>query len=264
MKHRKKNRHATPSKPRKPTKSRSTPKADLEEISPNTFIIRNPGIRRVIKSEGTIEGSVFKLTSWRKDGLIARLRQQEFIPLTLEDQIDRLPDLPPAPIIGEPYFSPIQSHWRYSHFDTNRLMWVPDEVHKRGDEEGVFLRSGWIVRRRKGRGHPDYFHVYRQRAGGIGFEAIEETRAILSGYAQAAVADDPSFRVRSDGNNYYLPNIVLPTPHHRLMERIGSYEKPEWVFPADVWPLVCKVGERLGVQFEVGKQRRRPRKRPTT
>jgi hypothetical protein len=64
---------------------------DLEEIAPNRFLVHTPRINALIKGEGKIAGRMFELTGWRRDGLIARLRERGFSVRTLGDQLDKLP-----------------------------------------------------------------------------------------------------------------------------------------------------------------------------
>ncbi|NTU83127.1 MAG: hypothetical protein HGA45_27780, partial [Chloroflexales bacterium] len=81
-----------------PSKRRPGAPADLEEVRPNRFIVYNPAASSTLRGEGEREGDRFLLTTWRRDGLIARLRAKSFLVLTLADQIGALPDLPrPAP-----------------------------------------------------------------------------------------------------------------------------------------------------------------------
>jgi len=53
------------------TKQPRSSAVDLEEIAPNRFLVHTPRINALIKGEGTIEGRLFELTGWRRDGLIA-------------------------------------------------------------------------------------------------------------------------------------------------------------------------------------------------
>src|SRR5215218_5798417 len=83
--------------------------ADLEEIAPNRFLVHTPRINALIKGEGTIAGRMFELTGWRRDGLIARLRERGFEVRTLDNQLDKLPGPPPAPPILAPGWRPLAS-----------------------------------------------------------------------------------------------------------------------------------------------------------
>lgn len=77
--------------------------ADLEEVRPDLFVVHNPAAGPVLRGEGLREGDRFRLTSWRREGLVARLRDRGFVVLTLTDQIAALPPLPVAPSPGEPF-----------------------------------------------------------------------------------------------------------------------------------------------------------------
>src|SRR3954469_16735395 len=82
---------------------------DLEEIAPNRFLIHTPRINALIKGEGDITGRLFELTSWRREGLIVRLRERGLGVRTLDDRLAKLPGPPPAPPIGGPGWRPLSS-----------------------------------------------------------------------------------------------------------------------------------------------------------
>ena len=64
-------RHKTDTK-----KSRARSVIDLEEVRPHIFQIHYPRVVSTLKGEGVINGQQFELTSWRREGLLARLRER--------------------------------------------------------------------------------------------------------------------------------------------------------------------------------------------
>lgn len=228
--------------------------ADLEELRPQRFLIRNMQVRPLLKNEGTISGAMFELTSWRRDGLLARLRTSGFTVRTLEDQIQALPHMPPAEPVGGASRRPVQRIERYSHFDASALAWVPDEPHAESGQCEVRLHAGWVIRRRYGRGAATYHRVFRERHGGAGLVPLTETEALLAGYAQATQVRQPALTVRHQGEHYYLPALELPPPHREVLDRLGQQVEDGWQVAERAWPLARQVYERLGLKLVVQRQ----------
>src|SRR5258705_8288105 len=81
-------------------KRQRRPGIDLEEIAPNRFMIHTQRTQALLSDEGTITGRLFELTTWRREGLLARLRERGFRVRTLADMTAALPAPPPPPPIG--------------------------------------------------------------------------------------------------------------------------------------------------------------------
>ncbi|NOK63749.1 MAG: hypothetical protein GFH27_549285n356 [Chloroflexi bacterium AL-W] len=223
---------------------------DLEEITPNRFLIHNSRIRGLLKGEGEFEGQIFVLTTWRRDGLIARLRMRKFGVYTLTDKIEQLPKLPKAPVIGEigwrPFATAIE---RYSRFDLNTMSWQPLDAEDRDGTTGVSVRTGWVLRRRKGRGAASFHVAIAERNGVIGLRNLDETTAVLTGYAQASMRTKRRLTAKRVDEGYSLTRIELPQPYRALLDHIGTPHDDGWQLSELAWPLVQALFERLGVQL---------------
>jgi hypothetical protein len=228
------------------------PALDLEEIAPNRFLVHNTGVKGMLKGEGTLEGGLFKLTTWRREGLLARLRERGFQVRTLADLATALPSPPPPPPIGRPGWRPLTSAIeQISHFDLRNLRWHPLTPDTRDGALGVTVYAGWIVRRRKGRGAASYYMAFAERSGGIGLKPLDETDAILAGYAQALAFDERPLLAEWRGDQLLLPNVVLPPPHRAVVRRIATESDEGPLVDEPLWPLARAVFERLGARLTV-------------
>lgn len=222
---------------------------DLEEIRPQHFFIHNKAVCWLLRSEGTITGTYFELTGWRRDGLLARVRQQGFTVLTLHDQIEQLPRLRPAPPIGPACLWPSGRSERYSYFDPSTRTWniLPDA---QPGQTHISLHAGWIIRRRRGRGEASYYRVFCERSGSAGIAPLDETAALLLGYAQAALLAHAPLPVPHNRQGYRLPDLPLPPPYRQVLERIGQHSKQTgWQVNEQGWPLARLVYERLAIRL---------------
>lgn len=225
---------------------------DFEEVRFRQFVVRNQGMYRILKGEGVFQGQIFKLTTWRSDGLFARLRESGFVVKSLADQVEDLPRVPPAARVGEAVFYISQGHERYSYFDALALVWVPLELEQHKGQPGVWLRSGWVVRRWRNRGVVSYGNVILLRTTGhVRFDTLSETEALLAGYAQCVLVDRPAISVFVEQKHHYVPDIVLPAPHYEVMTRLADKTEQGWKVEKRVWPLARKAYEKLGVQLAV-------------
>lgn len=239
--------------------SRSRHGLDLDEIAPGRFLIHNPRAQLLLKGEGTIAGRLFEQTSWRREGLLARLRERGFAVRTLADRIDGLPAPPPAPRLGEAGWRPLASAVdHFSWFDPERVDWRPAELSTQNGAAGVLLRDGWVVRRRKGRGLSSYFLAFRERGGGIGLRPLGETEAILAGYAQAQARDPRPWLVErrpssapESGDDLLIPGVLLPPPYREVLGLLGREAAEGWLVDQRGWPLAQALFERLGVRLSV-------------
>jgi hypothetical protein len=237
--------------PRSTKQSRASA-IDLEEIAPNRFLVHTPRINALIKGEGNIAGRMFELISWRRDGLIARLRERGFEVRTLGDQLDKLPGPPPAPRIVAPGWRPLASTIeQISHFDLRSLRWHPLTPETRDGVNGVTIYDGWVLRRRKGRSASSFFLAFRERGGGIGLRPLSETEAILAGYAQALEFDPRPLLVARRGDALLLPDVELPPPYRKLLESISKTGEEGPLVQERGWPLAQELFARLGVRLNI-------------
>jgi hypothetical protein len=234
------------------TKQPQRPGVDLEEIAPNRFLVHTPRVNALIKGEGTIAGRMFELTGWRRDGLLARLRERGFAVRTLGDQLDKLPGPPPAPQIAGPGWRPLTSAIeQISHFDLRGLRWRPLAPETRDGVSGVTVYDGWVLRRRKGRSTSSFYLAFRERNGGIGLRPLGETEALLSGYAQALELDPRPLLVARRGDAFLLPDVELPPPYRKVLGTIAKASAEGPLVSARGWPLAQELFAKLGVRLNI-------------
>jgi hypothetical protein len=239
----------------------------MDEIAPDRFLVHNPRAFGILKGEGQAEGRIFALTTWRRDGLLARLRERGIVVRTIAERITALPAPPPAPSIGAlGWRAQTAAGERLSYFEPADLSWRPLEPTLRDDGAGIAFAEGWVVRRRKGRGPWSYFLTFRERGGGVGLRPLDETSALLTGYAQAAARGQPPWllrRVTSGGSvpevadpdvgqGVLLPSADLP-PSYREVLALVTRPSPAGlvVESAHGWRLVQKLFGRLGVRLAI-------------
>src|SRR4051812_24022979 len=124
---------------------RRRPALDLEEIAPDRFLVHNLRAKELLKGEGTLSGRLFELTTWRREGLLARLRGRGLHVQTFADCVAALP-VPTAPTqiegVGRrPLMSPNE---QISHFDLRRLRWHPLVPERRDGALAVTVYGGWV------------------------------------------------------------------------------------------------------------------------
>jgi hypothetical protein len=227
----------------------AAPACDLEEVRPGYFLVHNPAIRGIIKSEGTIRGNRFTLTGWRREGMLARLAQRTFTARTLDDQIDALPGLPAAALPGAPCTHLPGSTERLSIFDPTALAWVAPPLQA-PDQPRLALQDGHILRRRRGRGPASYERVACQPTGIAALMPLSETDALLHGYAQAAHLPREPLPAPQHDAHYRLPDVPLPPPYHALLGRFAQHSRATgWQTDAAGWPLACRLYARLGLEL---------------
>lgn len=216
---------------------------DIDEIAPGRFMVRDSRANTLLKREGDLEGRLFTLRSWRREGLLARLRERGFRVRTLEDRIHALPPLPPPYPAGNTSWHPLPADERWSVFDPQRLDWVPIPEETRNGIVGCVVRQGQVIRRRRGRGIPRYALV----AAGATLRSIDETEALLRGYAQAR---SPVLTARRDGERILLPAQPLPPPYRSLLRSLAvdTIDGCPVITP-DAWLLAQALYARLGVRL---------------
>lgn len=214
---------------------------DFEEVRPGLFIIHNPALGPTLRGEGEREGDRFVLTSWRGEGLIARLRARSFVVHTLADQIAALPGLPHVAPPGEPLTHQLAANERISYFAADPLGWVPvSEV-----EPGVVtLREGWALRRRRARGSFNYY----QLLGGA-FVLRNEDIALRVGYALVALTCPHQICPIPAEGGYILPALPLPSAHQRLLGRIATQTAQGWLVSSVGMPVATALFARLGLHL---------------
>jgi hypothetical protein len=216
---------------------------DLEEIRPDSFLVHNPAIGPLLSGEGERNGDRFRLTTWRREGLIGRLRARSFVVHTLADQIAALPDLPAAGPRGALLTRPSVQGERISVFGADPPGWVPAPE----TPAGVQLREGEVIRRRRGRGPANY---YRVGPGGA-LQPLSEDAAVQLGYAQIA-AQAPTIALQPHEAGAFLADLPLPRTHRLLLGRIAEATRSGWtIAPASI-PLVESLLARL--RLRVGKR----------
>lgn len=223
------------------SKRRPGAPADLEEVRPDLFVVHNPAAGPVLRGEGLREGDRFRLTTWRRDGLIGRLRDRGFTVLTLADQIAALPPLPVAAPPGEPFTRELAPGERISYFAADPPGWhaapqlAPNQVS---------LREGWIIRRRRGRGAADYYYAERGT-----LTPLDETTALRLGYALIARQGGATLIAERAGEAWRLPDAPLPLEYRRLFGRLATHTRDGWLAPATVLPLAAALLARLGLHI---------------
>ncbi len=225
-----------------PSRRRPGAPADLEEVRPDHFVVHNPAAAPILRGEGTREGDRFQLTSWRRDGLIARLRARGFVVLTLADQIAALPALPAAPAAGTPLVRALAPGERISYFAAEPPGWQPAPTVAPGS---VQLHEGWIIRRRRGRGPASYSRV---SSGSLA--PLDEAAALRLGYA--GLADQggaPIVATPATDQGWLLPDLPLPPEHRRLLGRLATRTAAGWHIPAGATPLAGALLARLGLRL---------------
>lgn len=224
--------------------------ADLEEIAPNLFLLHTPRVGWMLKGEGERLGRRFELHTWRRDGLLARIRANGFRVVTLEDRVAALPDLPDAPPLDDVIWRPlIQATERLSYFDSDTLLWQAAPADERNGVAGVLLRIGWVIRRRKGRGVPIYYLSFAA-GNGIRLEQTDESGALLHGYAQAA-AQRMTVAAEQRAEGLLLPRIEIPHAHQVLLRSQAHHTGEGLIVEERAWPLAQAVFERLGVELVI-------------
>jgi hypothetical protein len=206
----------------------------------------------LLKGEGTFSGRLFELTTWRREGLFARLRERGFKVRTLADLVAALPAPPAPPPIGGPGWRPLSSAIeQISHFDLRNLRWHPLELESRDGASGVTIYDGWPLRRRKGRGAASFYLAARERGGGIGLRPLDETEAILVGYAQALAHDDRPLVAERHGDLIQLPDVELPPAYRAVLRRIAPPDDAVVLVDERGWPLARDAFSRLGVRLTI-------------
>lgn len=227
------------------SKRRPGAPADLEELRPGLFAVHNPAAGPTLRGDGEREGDRFRLTTWRREGLLARLRGRGFEVLTLADRIAGLPALPLAEPPGRTVLRPLASGEQINYFAARPLGWQPVPTPP-DNPATALLRAGWVIRRRRGRGPWRYALVAPAALRPLG-----EDEALRHGYATAALEGPaPLTLIAEERGGWRVPDLPLPTEHRQLLGRIATRVPGGWVVSNDALDLVVALLGRLGLTVE--------------
>jgi hypothetical protein len=227
---------------------------DLDEIRPDRFIINNDKVRPLLRGEGVTVGRFFELVTWRREGLIARIRVRGFNVRTLADRVAALRGVKPVAPLGAEGIR-LLSHPKehIAIFDRAQLHWHDLRVIEHGGKPAVRLRAGAALRRRKGRGHADYYIATLSNDDQINFLPTKEVSALLHAYGQIAQSDTPAvLYYRAADETYLIPQhqALLPPPHRDVLQML-CYESAEpWTVPAIAFDYVQAVFAKLAIQLQ--------------
>lgn len=227
-----------------PSKRRPGAACDLEEVRPGLFLVHNPALGPLLRGEGERAGDRFRLTTWRGEGLVARLRARAFVVVTIADQIAGLPGPPAVDPPGATVYRALAADERLSTFVAEPLGWAPVPLSDESPPRAA-LRQGWVLRRRRGRGAADYYRLV-----GANLVPLPADAAILQGYAQAAHAGPLSVTLTPVPGGHLLPDLPVPTKHRLLLGRLATRGREGWLVPDESLGLVRGVLERLGITLE--------------
>lgn len=224
---------------------------DLDEIRPDRFVIHNDKIKPLLKGEGVTVGKFFELGTWRRDGLIARLRERTFNVRTIDDRIAGLGAIEPQPLGAEGVRMLSQAKERIATFERDGLRWRDVPVEQVDGRSVVRLRAGQALRRRKSRGKGDYYLATLAGQNEINLLPVAETLAVLHGYAELALARPVVLHYTVAAETILLPQrtITLPSPHQAVLDLL-ILPGPPWTFPATSLGMVAEIFARLGVTLQ--------------
>ena len=228
---------------------------DLDEITPNSFIINNPKVQPLLRGEGITVGHTFELVSTRRAGLIARLRTRGFNVRTLFSRLKHLPALPKPAEVGEivQRDSTIKEHW--SIFDADSLRWQKLPHQEIDGRLKISFPIGAIVRRRRSRAGGDFFLTTRTPQNQVALLSLDETNALLQAYAQATATSDIEVEAKAVDNGYeLLIDYVLPHPHLDLLRAAGKRTDHGIHFEHAAWTIALATLHSLNLRPEVGDQ----------
>ncbi|NBU63871.1 MAG: hypothetical protein EBS29_05140 [Chloroflexia bacterium] len=224
----------------------------LEEYAPNHFMVHDIRVRPFIRGEGDVEGNRFVLTSWRRDGLMARLAERGLVMVTIESLTEALPPLPaPSPIADDVRWQPLgHPSERWSYYDPRQRAVVACETVSHAEQHGVWLHPGCMVRRRRGRGQAEWYRSQPQGTHTIQYTPLAEDTALLQGLAQATGYTHAPIALRAGENGDVAVTIpLLPKAHQSVLARCATSDRNGlvWQCPTAHLPLVVGVLARVQV-----------------
>ena len=181
----------------------------MDEVAPNYFALNNSHLATLLKSEGLIKGHMFELTSWRREGLLARLRERGFSVRSLADRLEALP-LPPAPLAPLPPVPGVD------------LPLTLSACHMRASASGDMEFSGSVVAQMGAR-HLEcehlVYHAANSQVDVSGAVQVADQSLRISGETGILGQDHAEFR---DAHFEFLKHpgrgsaarILMPEPHH--------------------------------------------------
>jgi hypothetical protein len=231
---------------------RQGPRYDLDEVRPNLFVLGNPHIQGLLKGEGEITGTFFRLVGWRREGLLARIRERNFTVRTLSDQLDKLPLPRASQGDGRLLLREVGAERRgYAVFDNTSLQWQPLTPQQQDDGQVVALLEGAVVRVRRGRGASSFFRVVDAR-GRADLVPTNEDEALLQAYAPFA-AKPRSLQLQRRSEGYLLPKSVVLPPSYRTFLGLLGEATPDGLLIDDAgWKLAKQALLKLGLKPATG------------
>lgn len=227
----------------------NNPPVAFEELTPNTFVVHDIRVTPFLRGEGELVGNRFTLTSWRRDGLFARIRQRGLIMASLDDQINDLPRLPHAPQLSDAYWHPLgTAQTRWSMYNPTLRGLTPLEPMMRHDQSGVMMPLGSVVRRRQGRGIPEWFGCHALKGNQLDLVPLDEDVALLYGLAQAATIAPPLTWERIE-TFAHLVVPPLPRPYMHLLGRLARYDQQRHTWSTEITHLtfLSQFLHRVGI-----------------
>lgn len=226
---------------------------DLDEIKPNRFIIYNAQVRVILRGEGVIVGKFFDLVTWRREGLIARIRMRGFNVRTIQDRIDLLPAIAEVAPPGAQALRLLAAKERIGIFERADLHWRDLQPILHENRPAVRLHEHVAIRRRKSRGKADFYITTLNRASQINFLPVTETDALLHAYGQIAGDDRPAIaRFSEQADAYVVPQdqLILPPPHAAVLDMLALDHAARWTFPKAVADQVEDVFAKLAIEIQ--------------
>jgi hypothetical protein len=209
----------------------------------------------LLRGEGVTIGKFFELVTWRREGLIGRIRDRGFNVRTLADRVAALRGIehPVQPLGAEGIRLLSHPKEHIAIFDRAQLHWQDLRVIEHGGKPAVRLSAGAALRRRKGRGHADYYIATLSHDNQINLLPTKEVSALLRAYGQIAQSEQPAVVHYSAGEETYLipqRQALLPPPHRDLLQML-SHEKVEpWTVPASAFEYAQATFAKLGIQLQ--------------
>jgi len=224
----------------------------LEECAPNVFIVHDIRVRPFLHGEGDYVGNRFVLTSWRRDGLFARIRERGLEVASLDAQIAALPALPVMPPLHDAARWHLLGHddERWSYYDATTRAIATCAVTRHHERMGVALIPGWVVRRRRGRGAGEWYRTAPQGTDTIQFSRVDEDTAVLCGLAQAALQHHAPLVVTNVAPDVVqLVTPVLPQPYQHCAKRwaTGTRDGTTWQMPSTHLDWMHRLLRRLAI-----------------
>ena len=221
---------------------------DLDEVRPDRFVIHNDKVRPLLRGEGVASGKFFELVTWRRDGLVARIRARGFNVRTIADRIAALPSLEMVMPPGEMGVRVLAAKERIATFDPDTLRWREVEAATVDGQLVARLRAGAALRRRRSRGAGD-FYIATLAHGEINLLPVGESTALTHAYAQLTATRDVVLRYSDAGESILIPaeQALLPPPHRAILELLAADKAPAWTLAPDTVPLAEAVFAALGI-----------------